>query len=101
MKIRLALAVLASLFLTGCYSFKSTISSHVVSTEKLKNPTKVGKACSDENTYKFPMSLVFVDVDLTVEKARQKAGITEIVSVEEERSGHLLSHKKCVVVRGN
>ncbi len=101
MKIKIALAVLASLTLSSCYSHKSTLSAHIISTEKLKTPTKVGKACSDESKYAFPMSILFHDVDVTVEKARQKAGITEVISVENEYSGHLLSHKRCTVVRGN
>ena len=101
MKTKVLLSVISLLLLSGCYSFKSTSSQHIVSTEKLRTPTKEGKVCSNENSYKFPMSLVFINVDLTVEKARQKAGITEVISVEEEQSGNLLSHKKCVIVRGN
>ncbi len=101
MKLKLALAILASLTLSSCYSFKSTLSSHVISTEKLKTPTKVGKACSDENNVSFPMSLFFIENELTVEKARSKAGITEIISVEQEISGNILSRKSCIVVKGN
>ena len=61
--------------LSSCYTIKQSATQHHISTEKLTESTKTGKAC----TFGF----IFGPFgDLTIETARKDGGITQINSVE-------------------
>jgi hypothetical protein len=80
--------------LSSCYTIKKSATQHHISTEKLAESTKNGKACA----YGF---LVGPFGDLTIETARRNGGITQINSVESSLSVFLGSYKICTIVVGN
>lgn len=94
-KIILCLAALS--LLSGCYSYRGTLSQHMITTAKIAEPTKEGKACKRQ-------FLIFASThtDFSVETARKSVGITEISSVEQRLSGFFPFYfERCVVVLGN
>lgn len=62
----------------------------------IKESTKEGKVCSNENLDPFN-----TEIDLTVETARKRGGIKEITNIERHYSGSAFFRKTCVIVRGN
>ena len=80
--------------LSSCYAIKQSLTQHHISTEKLTESTKTGKAC----TFGF----VFGPFgDLTIETARKDGGITQINSVENSFTAFLGAYKICTIVVGN
>ena len=80
--------------LSGCYSVRNSATQHHISTEKLKESTKVGKACAT-GFFAGPFG------DYTIETARKDGNITEINSVENDVSWVLGVNRICTIVRGN
>ena len=88
--------ILILLTLSSCYSYKNSIGNYNLPTTDIKDSTKVGKVCDDEDNHPFD-----IDVDLTVETARKRAKITSITAIEKESSGNLFHWRNCIIVRGN
>ena len=95
----ITVACLIGLFggLSSCYSIKQSQTQYHISTEKLTESTKTGKACA----YGF----VFGPFgDFTMEAARKNGKITQINSVENSHSnflGFYSFYKICTIVVGN
>ncbi|NBR94779.1 MAG: hypothetical protein EBT55_00520 [Proteobacteria bacterium] len=88
------------LMLSSCHSYKTSLSTHHITTEKLPEVTKEGKSCHNF----FPiLSLVADDADYTIETARKDGDINQIASVEYQTSNFLwfVFARKCIVVKGN
>jgi len=92
--ITIACLIGLSVALSSCYTIKQSTTQHHISTEKLAESTKTGKACA----YGF---VVGPFGDLTIETARRNGGITQINSVESSLSVFLGSYKICTIVVGN
>ena len=85
--------------LTSCHQLTTTIGNYNLPTTVNKNPTKRGESCA---YYTIPFSYFYSDNDLTVEKARNSANISEIISVEMKNTFvYPLHYNRCVIVRGN
>jgi hypothetical protein len=80
--------------LSSCYTIKKSATQHHISTEKLTESTKTGKACA----FGF---MVGPFGDLTIETARRNGGITQINSVENSFTTFLGAYKICTIVVGN
>ncbi len=94
MKTKIIAILLSFVVFTGCTTVRNTASEYERLPLKVtKNPTKEGKSCA---TFGW-----FAENDLSVESARQKGSITEIVSIEKEVTTGLFYYKACTVVRGN
>jgi hypothetical protein len=88
------------LALSSCHSHKRSLSTHHITTEKLPEINKEGKACHNY----FPLlSLLADNSDLTIETARKDGDIHQIASVEKQTSAFLwfLFVRECVIVKGN
>ena len=87
-----------NLFFIDGYMFL-TIGNYNLPTTINKNPTKMGETCGH---YAYPFSMLFSNNDLTVEKARRSANISEIISVEaRNRYVYPFYYHRCIIVRGN
>ena len=85
--------------LSACHQLTTTIGNYNLPTTINKNPTKRGETCAH---YTYPFSMLFSNNDLSVEKARQSANISEIISVEaRNRYVYPFYYNRCVIVRGN
>ncbi len=89
--------------ISGCYHINNTAAEYERLPLKVsKTPTKEGRACT---TLIFPMYLLYVGGDNTIEKARENGNISEIISIENENKlvwvypPFLFRH--CTIVRGN
>ena len=82
--------------LSSCYTIKKSATQHHISTEKLAESTKTGKACTWGFFIFHPLF-----IDLTIETARKNGKITQINSVENSRSNFLGFYKICTIVVGN
>lgn len=80
--------------LSSCFSIKKSATQHHISTEKLTESTKTGKACA----FGF---MVGPFGDLTIETARKDGKINQINSVENSHSTFLGFYKICTIVVGN
>lgn len=90
--------------LSSCYSTKNSLSQHYISTEKLTESTKTGKACAFGQSfspfgYKGPAVGPFGD--LTIETARKNGDISQINSVESSFTTFFGLYKICTIVVGN
>ncbi len=95
------LTILAIILFTisACHQLTTTIGNYNLPTTVNKNPTKMGETCGH---YAYPFSILFSNNDLTVEKARQSANISEIISVEaRNRYVYPFYYHRCIIVRGN
>ncbi len=102
MKIKLILALISLALLSGCYTYKTSLMDYSAPVKEVKEPTKEGRACNDddeEGKYFF-QKIFFGDIDVTVETARQNGRITDIVSVERE-VGRGFFPRVCTIVKGN
>ncbi len=80
--------------ISGCFSIKGSATQHRISTEKLTESTKTGKACA--------WSVIFAHFgDATIETARKNGKITQINSVDNSFNGALGVYKGCTIVLGN
>ena len=85
--------------ISSCHQLTTTIGNYNLPTTIYKNPTKMGETCGH---YAYPFSILFSNNDLTVEKARQSANISEIISVEaRNRYVYPFYYHRCIIVRGN
>ena len=85
--------------ISACHQLTTTIGNYNLPTIVNKNPTKRGETCGH---YAYPFSILFSNNDLSVEKARQSANISEIISVEaRNRYVYPFYYNRCVIVRGN
>lgn len=91
-----ALTSLLLLTLSSCYSFKSSLGNYNLPTSNIKEPLKEGKVCNNEENFPFD-----INVDLTVETARKRGNISDIIAIEKHSSGHLFKRTKCIIVKGN
>ncbi len=88
------------LALSSCHSYRTSLSKHHITTEKLPEITKEGKVC---NNY-FPiLALLAQNYDDSIETARKDGGISQIAVVEYQKSSLLwfLVARECVIVKGN
>lgn len=96
---KLFIAVLLSTLLTACHTIRETASQYErLPIKSVKTPSKEGRACV---SYSFPASLFYSNADLSVESARERGGITDIVTIEKEVSSSIGYQKICTIVRGN
>jgi len=96
---RIKLIIISLLILSGCGSktYQNTKGKHQFTSEKLKKYNKEGRACVESVLFSSPNL-----VDFTVDTARKKSGIEEIVFVNYELTHIPLIYKKeCIVVKGN
>ncbi len=94
--------IIASLVLalSSCHSYRTSLSQHIINTEKLPEINKEGKAC---NNY-FPiLSLIAQNYDDSIETARKDGDIHQIAIVEKQVSRFLgiLFIRDCTIVKGN
>ena len=95
----LTLFTFLAISLFSCHQLTTTIGNYNLPTTINKNPTKMGETCGH---YAYPFSMLFSNNDLTVEKARQSANISEIISVEaRNRYVYPFYYHRCIIVRGN
>jgi TRL-like protein family len=95
MKLKLALALSATILASGC-TLKYTTSQHFITTDKLNEPKKEGQACTAA-IGGWPVAFG----DITIEKARNSAAISEVISVEQKVTQFLGFGQFCTVVKGN
>jgi len=94
MKKALIVAIASLSLLASCSTNKSSLGNYNLPTTNLKTPTKEGRACTNS-------SFFVADNDLSVETARQRADIKEIVAIEVEDVRYPFYFKRCVIVKGN
>ena len=89
------------LALSSCHSYRTSLTQHHITTEKLPEITKEGKAC---NNY-FPALALFVaeNYDDSIETARKDGDIHQISMVEKQISRFLwfVFIRDCTIVKGN
>ena len=90
--------------LSSCYTIKQSLTQHHISTEKLTESTKTGKACAFGQSFSplgYQGPAVGPFGDLTIETARRNGEITQINSVESSFATFFGLYKICTIVLGN
>jgi hypothetical protein len=103
MKIKFLFVLTSLLLLSGCYNSRESLGRYNLPVSDIKEPTKEGKSCSK---YVFPFYTLYTNSDLSIEKARQEAGITKITAIDQVTHSLFIAVlpayvETCVIVKGN
>jgi len=74
-------------------------SHYSLPTKVEKKPSKEGKSCAN---FVFLFSVFYNDYDISVETARQNGDVSQIISVETEKTSFWPFYSRvCTIVKGN